>query len=117
MLPDASPGEYAECLEWVNCTKKKTCFALDVVQLLFQPITDASTPSCYSLFGLLFVFFFNYLRSPFLPSGFVSAELLTDANKDKLDKKVCVKCCIFKTFFFALGKKVSCKVSWETPVK
>lgn len=62
-------------------------------------------------FVFVFVFVFLLFKKPFLPSGFVSAELLTDANKDKLDKKAFVSCCIF--FFFLR----SCKASWETPVK
>lgn len=62
-----------------------------------------------------FCFFFNYLRCPSLLSGFISAELLTDANKDKFNKKAFV---VLHFFFFAAWKKrhAKCKASRETPV-
>lgn len=101
---------------WSGLTALKTLFCTGCCSI----VVSANHWCKYTklLFFVLFVFF-NYLRSPFLPSGFVSAELLTDANKDKLDKKCVFKCCNLFFIFFAVGKKyrAKCKVSWETPVK
>lgn len=102
---DASPQEYTECWEWVNCTKNPVLH-----WMLFNCCFSRSLMQVHQAVILCFVFgFFNYLRSS--SSRLVLFQLSCSLMpiKTNLTKK-----CLFHAAFFFLRP---CKASWETPVK
>lgn len=103
---DASPQEYTECWEWVNCTKNPVLH-----WMLFNCCFSRSLMQVHQAVILCFVFvFFNYLRSP-SSSRLVLFQLSCSLMpiKTNLTKSVCF---ILRFFFLR-----SCKASWETPVR